>query len=150
APALTTLQAGGGGATTLTSGTAPELVGGLTYTNEFISSLNGLGFNGIPTGAVRLVDLNPAAAETATWNGNVALAGGTAIAVQGSTDALILGGAGQAQGQITGNQTLTKYGLGTLELGGLAPDPNASGWNVNEGALRLNKAAGVQALAAGG
>ena len=52
------------------------------------------------------------------WNGNLALSAGTAIAVQGSTDTLIVGAPGQVQSSISGAQTLLKYGLGTLELGG--------------------------------
>src|SRR5262249_7426862 len=147
AAAVTQTQVGGIGNTTVSANAALELVGGLTYTGEIISSLNGVGFNGIPTGALRLVDSNPSSAETTTWNGNIALAGGSVVSVQGATDTLILGGAGQALGQITGAQTFTKYGPGTLELGGFAPNTNTLGLFLNEGTLRLNKPTRVDALA---
>src|SRR5262249_53220091 len=87
---------------------------------------------------------------TTTFNGNIALAGSTVIAVQGATDTLVIGGSGQGQGQITGNQTLTKYGPGTVELGGFPPKLNAPAVVVNEGTLRFNKPTRVDALAGGG
>ena len=41
--------------------------------------------------------------------------------------------------KFTGSQTFTKYGPGTLELGGFAPNLNAAAVVVNEGTLRFNK-----------
>src|SRR5262249_36608369 len=133
AAALTLTQVGGVGSTTVATGAALELAGGLTYSGEFISSLSGAGFNNLPPGALRLIDSDPNSAETTTWNGNVALGAASVVAVAGAADALIIGGSGQAQGQITGNQTFTKYGPGTLELGGVAPNTNAAAVVVNEG-----------------
>src|SRR5204863_3477225 len=96
APAITTVQAVIG-ATSVTANAALELAGGVTYTGETLNTLNGVGFNAVPTGALRLADTNPAAAETATWNGNVVLALATALGVQGASDTLVLGGPGQPQ-----------------------------------------------------
>lgn len=143
------VTAGGIGPTTVAANAALELVGGLTYSGEFINSIQGSGFNAIPTGALRLFDSNPGSGETTSWTGNIAMpTAGATIGVPAANDQLNINGTSV----ISGAFTLTKYGQGTLELGGTAPNSfglAASSLTVNEGTVRLNKPTGVNAFSTG-
>jgi autotransporter-associated beta strand protein len=84
---------------------------GTTGTRPF--NITSAGFNA-PSGGLRIIDDNSGSAQTVTVNTNVAMAGNAYIGVEGAADTLVLGG----NGALTGANTLTKVGAGTLELAG--------------------------------
>ena len=148
---------GGSGFTTVAFNAATlQVVGGLNMTEPLDLGSNGIannhaqGFGNF--GALRLVNLNPAVTETATWSvpmrfGNTTGASQGWFGIDGggaNPDRLVLNGAlGSASGS-----TLVKVSAGELEIGGATDNAQAT-WNgvsaiddgidLREGTMYLSK-----------
>jgi fibronectin-binding autotransporter adhesin len=128
------------GATTVNNNAAlVQAVNGLTVAEPL--TLNGLGFNGQATGALRLLD-PMGGAIAGTWTGDITLASAAAIGVDGAGSTLVLGGAGT----ISGGNSLAKIGAGTLEIGGTSANTYSGGTTVRQGTLRINSTAAVNEI----
>ncbi len=102
--------------------------------------LNGTGYLGLPTGALRLDNIT--GSDAALWQGEIALGAATDIGVDAPGDKLSLGGTGNNtsfNGFVTGANTLTEVGPGTLELGDASNNNYTGGTVINDGTLLLNK-----------
>ena len=130
APATTVAGVG----TTVSAGTALELQGdGLAF-NEGLT-LAGLGFNNIPTGALRMADGAAGTAEMILWNAPIVMSAAALIGVAAAEDLL----AQRSTSTLSGAFSLTKVGFGTLELGGTSTNSYTGGTFISEGTLLLNK-----------
>src|SRR6185437_12533719 len=132
----------------VTAGAAIELQAPNLNINKGLV-LNGVGFNSIPTGALRLDNINTGSADNALVSGVVQLSttAASSIGVEGSEDTLSLGAAGNTAGlgYLTGgnivNQTtsgLIKVGLGTLEFGGTSTNNYIGAPIINTATLLLH------------
>ena len=82
-------------------------------------TLSSLGFNSVPTGGLRMVDIDAGNAESNTWNGSIALGANAAMAVADAQDTLSLGGTGSVRVPIHGR------GRGARGGGARCPVPGA-------------------------
>ena len=142
--------------TTVSSGAALQLQGGIAVGNEALS-LNGTGISN--DGALRNVSGNNSWAGTITINstirinsdsGTLTLDVASGNAITGSNDNLQFGGAGNVTVNdviATGTGTLTKDGTGTLILN--AANTYTGATTVNAGVLNLQNATGLGTIAAG-
>ncbi|HMG04365.1 MAG TPA: autotransporter-associated beta strand repeat-containing protein, partial [Chthoniobacterales bacterium] len=152
ATGLGTIAAG----TTITSGAALQLQGGIAVGNETLS-LNGTGISN--DGALRNISGNNSWAGTITINsttrinsdsGTLTLDVASGNAITGSNDSLQFGGAGNVTINdviATGTGTLTKDGTGTLILN--AANTYTGATTVNAGILNVQNATGLGTVAAG-
>lgn len=142
--------------TTVTSGAALQLQGGIAVGNETLT-LNGTGISS--TGALRNISGNNSWAGTITINsttrinsdsGTLTLDVASGNAITGSNDNLQIGGAGNVTINdviATGNGTLTKDGLGTLILN--AANTYTGLTTVSAGVLNIRNATGLGTTANG-
>ncbi len=142
--------------TTVTSGAALQLQGGIAVGNETLT-LNGTGIGS--TGALRNISGNNSWAGTITINsttrinsdsGTLTLDVASGNAITGSNDNLQFGGAGNLTINdviATGNGTLTKDGLGTLILN--AANTYTGLTTVSAGVLNIRNATGLGTAAGG-
>ena len=133
--------------TTVASGAALQLQGGITVGNETLS-LNGTGLSS--TGALRNISGNNSWAGTITINsttrinsdsGTLTLDVASGNAITGSNDSLQFGGAGNVtinDAIATGTGTLTKDGTGTLTLS--AANTYTGTTTVSAGILNIRNA----------
>jgi len=140
--------------TTVSSGGALELQGGLTVTGESLA-LNGTGISS--NGALRNIS------GSNTWAGAVTL--GSAARMQSDSGTLTVSGnisgtnvdlavGGTANTTLSGTIALgsgafTKDGTGTVTLSGSGANTSSGAVAVNDGTLNLAKTAGVTALGTG-
>jgi fibronectin-binding autotransporter adhesin len=142
--------------TTVASGAALQLQGGIAVGNETLS-LNGTGISN--DGALRNISGNNSWAGTITINsttrinsdsGTLTLDVASGNAITGSNDNLQFGGAGNVTVNdviATGTGTLTKDGTGTLTLN--AANTYTGATTVSAGVLNLQNATGLGTIAAG-
>ncbi|HEY5314050.1 MAG TPA: autotransporter-associated beta strand repeat-containing protein, partial [Pirellulales bacterium] len=118
-------------------------------------SITGVGFNGVPDGALRMLDNNPSAPDTLTLTGAMSLGSGldyigvdagSANPTNPSTDTddLVIQN-GTVAADIISNVVnvvggIGKVGYGTLTLGGSLPNTFTGGASVNQGTLLLSDA----------
>jgi len=140
--------------TSVSSGAALEVQGGLTITGEALT-IGGTGVGG--NGALRNVS------ENNTWTGAVTLSSAARMqsdagtltvstGISGADVGLAVGGSGNVSlsGTISlGSGTLTKDGTGTVTLSGSGANTLTGAVAVNDGTLNLTKTAGVNALGTG-
>ncbi len=140
--------------TTVTSGAALQLQGGITVGGHLTLSGSGVANDG----ALRNVSGDN------TWNGPVALTAGNTLIqsdsglltvagdLSGLNQSLTVGGAGDtllSGANDTGSGSLTKNGGGTLTLTGSSSRNQNGDTFVNDGTLALNMSPGVNALGTG-
>lgn len=142
--------------TTVTSGAALQLQGGIAVGNETLT-LNGTGISG--TGALRNISGNNSWAGTISINsttrinsdsGTLTLDVASGNAITGSNDDLQFGGAGNVTINdviATSGGTLTKDGLGTLILNAANTYTGLS--TVSAGILNIRNATGLGTIAGG-
>ncbi|HEX3658961.1 MAG TPA: autotransporter-associated beta strand repeat-containing protein [Pirellulales bacterium] len=116
-------------------------------------SITGVGFNGVPVGALRLRDNNPNAADSLTLTGAIVLGAGATIGVDAGPlnpanpvaddDNLVLAGAIPTQ-IISGAGGISKVGYGMLTIGGPASSPNTfnGASSVNQGEILMSSPSG--------
>lgn len=138
------------GGTTVNSGAALQLQGGITVGNEALT-LNGTGLSS--TGALRNISGNNSWAGAVTINsttrinsdsGTFTLDVTSGNAITGTNDSLQFGGAGNVtinDAIATGTGTLTKDGTGTLTLG--AANTYTGATTVSAGILNIQNAASL-------
>ena len=134
--AISTTRGGAVGAgVNVTYGATVELAGGLNIARETLT-LNGNGEGNVAAIPLRSVSgLN-------TWQGNMILnSNRTGIEVESGSRLTIQG--------IVSNQSFNLFGGGVLELAGTAANTMSQTNIVWDGILKLNKAAGVNAIASG-
>ena len=113
---------------TVNAGGVLEIGSGLAIAKGLV--LNGLGINGLPTGALRMVGTG----GTTTLTGELSLPATSAIGTATGTK-LTLGGSGF----VTGPGGLIKVGGGTLEMAGGSGNNYTGTTVINEGTLLANK-----------
>ena len=137
APAITVP---GGGVTVAANAALEVGAAGLTIANPI--TLASVGFNGIPTGGLRLLDVTPNSEEAATMTGMINLTGNAAIGVAGAEDTLTSGSGtlGFILSKSAAAQfSLTKMGLGTLQFAGSNSNYYQGPTNIYQGTLVADK-----------
>jgi autotransporter-associated beta strand protein len=144
------------GGTTVTSGAALQLQGGITVGNEALT-LDGTGLSS--TGALRNISGNNSWAGAITINsttrinsdsGTLTLDVASGNAISGTNDSLQFGGAGNVtinDAIATGSGTLTKDGTGTLTLS--AANTYTGTTTVSAGILNIRNATSLGTVAGG-
>ncbi|HEY5314514.1 MAG TPA: autotransporter-associated beta strand repeat-containing protein, partial [Pirellulales bacterium] len=130
---VSTVNPGGlaGSGTTVENGAALQMAGGVTETGEQLVLFGG----GVSSTGALSGDANSNA-----WNGQIVLSSSSTVNV-GSGGMLAIGDA------ISGSNSLTKIGTGTLEYTGVNPNTYSGNTAVDDGTLLLNKTAGATAIA---